>query len=83
LTEEPLTAAEMLERLRALEAEAEQAYERMYGIRADVTARYSDAKEFLYEAITLARRLGLAREVERLSARLDHIKTVFRRQFPI
>ena len=56
----------------------------MYGAQAgsELAARYSDAKEFLHEAIGLARRLGQADEAERLSQRLMEIKTVFRRQFP-
>jgi hypothetical protein len=36
----------------------------------------------LHDAIGLARRLGQADEAERLSRRLDEIKTVFCRQFP-
>ena len=44
-------------------------------------ACYSDAKEFLYDAIGLAQRLGKTSEVERLSGRLAHIKAVFRSQF--
>jgi hypothetical protein len=84
LPEETLTAVEMMERLRFLEAQAEEAYQRMYDARpgADLTACYSDAKEVLYDAIALARRLGLSRDAARLDARLEEIKTVFRRQFP-
>ena len=57
--------------LRWLEAQTEQAYSAMYGgsTRSELAARYSDAKEFLHDAIGLARRLA-------------EIKTVFRRQFP-
>jgi len=71
-------------RLRWLEAQAEQAYSDMYEARAgsDLAARFSDAKEFLHDAIGLAHRLGQAEEAERLSQRLTEIKTVFRRQFP-
>jgi gluconate kinase len=70
------------ERLRWLEAQAEEAYDRMYdaGFRG-ATACYSDAKEFLYDAIGLARQLGKLDEAERLSNRLAHIKAVFRNQF--
>jgi hypothetical protein len=73
-----------MERLRWLEAQAEQAYSAMYEARpgSDLAARYSDAKEFLYDAIGLAHRLGQADEAERLTQRLTEIKTVFRRQFP-
>ena len=84
MIKETLTAQELLERLRFFEAQAEDAYSRMYEAQAgsDLAARYSDAKESLHEAIALARRLGLPRETKRLSARLQEIKTVFRRQFP-
>ena len=73
-----------MERLSFFEAQAEEAYTRMYEARpgSDLAARYSDAKETLHEAINLANRLGLRSESERLSARLEEIKTVFRRQFP-
>ena len=71
-------------RLRWLEAQAEQAYSDMYQARvgSNLAARFSDAKEFLHDAIGLAHRLGQAEEAERLSQRLTEIKTVFRRQFP-
>jgi hypothetical protein len=73
-----------VDRLRWLEARAEQAYSGMYEARggSELAARYSDAKEFLHDAIGLARRLNQPGEAERLSRRLDEIKTVFRRQFP-
>ena len=84
MTKETLTVAEVLERLRFFEAQAEEAYARMYEAKvgSDLAARYSDAKESLHEAIGLARRLGLPRTTKRLSARLEEIKAVFRRQFP-
>jgi hypothetical protein len=84
LVKETVTAAELLERLRFFEAEAEKAYECMYDARpgSDLAACYSDAKEALYEAIGTARRLGLGRETTRLEKRLAEIKTIFRRQFP-
>jgi hypothetical protein len=84
LPEETLSAEEMLKRLRFFEAQAEEAYARMYEAQAgsDLAARYSDAKEALHEAIGLANRLGLRNESKRLAARLEAIKTVFRRQFP-
>ena len=71
-------------RLRWLEAQAERAYGDMYEARpgSELAARYSDAKEFLHDAIGLAHRLGQADEAERLARRLEEIKTVFRRQFP-
>jgi Tfp pilus assembly protein PilF len=70
-------------RLQDLEAQAEAAYTSMYDARAaaDAAARYSDAKEALYDAIRLARRLGKVDVAARLEQRLAHIKAVFRSQF--
>ena len=51
-------------------------------IGADLAACYSDGKEFLHDAIAMARRLGLSRDTALLSTRLEEIKSVFRRQFP-
>ncbi|HLO23433.1 MAG TPA: hypothetical protein VK193_08425 [Methyloceanibacter sp.] len=84
VVKETITAAELLERLRFFEVEAEKAYGRMYDARpgSDLAACYSDAKEALHEAIGFARRLGLSRETERLEKRLSEIKTIFRHQFP-
>ncbi len=74
--------SEGTERLRWLEAQAEEAYDRMYDAGfGGATACYSDAKEFLYDAIGLAQRLGKLDEAERLSSRLAHVKAVFRSQF--
>jgi hypothetical protein len=72
------------DRLRWLEARAGEAYARMYDADSGTpaAAHYSDAKEFLYDAIGLAQRLGKPEEAERLSDRLAHIKAVFRSQFP-
>ena len=60
-----------------------EAYARMYDAEfgTSAAAHYSDAKEFLYDAIGLAQRLGKPEEAERLSHRLAHIKAVFRSQF--
>jgi hypothetical protein len=71
------------ERLRSLEAYAEKAYSEMYdaGNPSGAMAFYSDAKEALYTAIGLARELGKDDAAGRLSARLAHIKAVFRSQF--
>jgi len=70
-------------RLGALEAAAEAAYGRMYDAVSSTSAagHYSDAKEYLSDAIALALELGLAADAERLAARLNHIKAVFRSQF--
>jgi hypothetical protein len=72
-----------VKKLRWLEAQAEQAYCDMYDAQASqLAARYNDAKEFLNDAIGLARRLGQADEAERLAKRLAENKAIFRRQFP-
>jgi hypothetical protein len=70
-------------RLQELEAQAEAAYTEMYDARdaTEAAAHYSNAKEALYDAIGLARRLGKANVATRLEARLAHIKAVFRSQF--
>jgi len=71
------------QRLARLETQAEAAYDKMYDARhsSNAAALYSDAKEALYEAIGLARRLGQDAVASRLEARLAHIKAVFRSQF--
>jgi hypothetical protein len=60
VVEETVTAVELLERLRVFEAEAEEAYGRMYDARigSDLAARYSDTKEAFHEAIAVARASG-------------------------
>jgi hypothetical protein len=70
-------------RLYWLEAQAEEAYSRMYDAEfgTSATGYYSDAKEFLYDAIGLAQRLGMQEKAGRLKQRLAHIKAVFRSQF--
>ena len=67
------------QKLARFEAQAEAAYDATNNTEA--AARYSDAKEALYDAISLARRLGQDAQMTRLEARLDHIKAVFRSQF--
>ena len=71
------------EQLAHLKAMGEKAYDDMYEAHSpsDANARYSDAKECYYDAIGLANRLGLKEESDALSARLAHIKAVFRSQF--
>ena len=63
-----------------MEAEGEAAYKEMYD-SSYPTGSYSRAKDALYAAIALARRLGRQNDVERLEKRLQHIKDVFRHQF--
>ena len=67
----------------AVELIAEEAYARMYDATSptEATARYSDAKEAFYTAIERAQALGDKQRVERLQARLDEVKAIFRSQF--
>lgn len=67
-----------------LYAQSEQAYEKMCDATNSTTAtgNYSSAKEFLHDAISLARRLKRQEAEARLKTRLDHIKAIFRSQFP-
>ena len=71
------------EHLAHLVALGEKAYDQMYEVHDQTSAAacYSDAKEAYYDAIGLARRLGLGDELEKLEKRLEHIKAVYRRQF--
>lgn len=73
----------MIEQMNRLRDFAEKAYDDMYEAHSSTgaTACYSDAKECYYDAIGLARRLGLDKDMETMSARLAHIKEVFRSQF--
>jgi len=72
-----------LEQLKHLKAMGEKAYDDMYDAYppGSAAAYYSDAKECFYDAIGLARRLGLEEETAALEKRLEHIKAVFRSQF--
>ncbi len=72
-----------LERLAFVEQQAEEAYDAMYEAHSPshAAACYSDAKEALYCAITIAQQLRADDAVKRLEARLAHIKAVFRSQF--
>ena len=44
----------------------------------EATGSYANAKDFLTDALALARRLGQSDRVARLEARLAYIKSVFR-----
>ncbi len=74
---------EMLARLERMKAMGEKEYDDMYETHSpsEATSCYSGAKECFYDAINLARRLGLDDEAETLYKRLEHIKAVFRSQF--
>jgi hypothetical protein len=80
---DPTAAMTDEQRLAWFEAQAEQAYDKMYDAThsTDAAARYSDAKDAMSDAIALARRLAQDATVTRLEARLAHIKAVFRSQF--
>jgi UDP-3-O-acyl-N-acetylglucosamine deacetylase len=69
--------------LALLELRGEDAYSRMYDARNNTAAAgcYSEAKDFFRDAIARARTLGRTADVDRLEARLAHIKAVFRSQF--
>lgn len=71
------------DQLARIEAQAEAAYDKMYDAvhPGDAAARYSDTKEALHDAISLAARLGRTQDAARLTARLNHVKAVFRSQF--
>ena len=70
-------------RLASFIQQAEEAYGMMYEATSSslATARYSDAKEALYSAIGIARKLGDQKQAELLDKRLSEIKAVFRSQF--
>lgn len=70
-----------LDQLRGCKAVAEKAYDQMYETHSSPAGLYSDTKEAFYDAIRIARELGLSQEEEELTKRLDHIKAVFRSQF--
>ena len=74
---------DLLAQLESLKAMGEKEYDDMYEAHSSsgATACYSGAKEAFYDAIGLARRLGLDDEAETLYKRLEHIKAVFRSQF--
>ncbi len=68
------------EQLEFLEKKAEEAYDQMYDSSHPMT-EYSDCKDYLRDAIGLARELGLAEKTQQLEERLAHIKAVYRSQF--
>jgi hypothetical protein len=74
---------ELLAQMEHLKSLAEKSYGDMYetGSPSGATGCYSEAKECYYDAIRLARELGLDDEAAALVKRLEHIKEVFRGQF--
>ena len=82
MTEDP-DRQQKFDQLAHLKQLGEKAYDDMYEVHSqhDVNSCYRDAKECFYDAIGLARRLGLNEEMAALEKRLAHIKAVFRSQF--
>ena len=72
-----------LETLARLKAMGEKAYEDMYeaDTQWDVNNFYREAKDHFYDAMQMARELGLAAEAQSLADRLHHIREVYRSQF--
>ncbi len=71
-----------IQRIKALEAYAEKAYDEMYEAKGPAGAGgyFSEVKEVLSEAIRIAREIGLEDEAIRLEKRLDHIRGVYESQ---
>jgi hypothetical protein len=69
--------------LEEFEALVEAAYERMYDARSQTSAAgcYGEAKDAFASAIGIARLQGRFDDLQRLTARLEHVKAVFRSQF--
>ena len=76
---------EMLATFARCQAMGEKAYDEMYDAHSfrDAGDCYREAKDFFYEAISLAGQLGLTDEKESPIKRLEHIKAVFRSQFAV
>ena len=74
---------QQLAQLEHLKKLGEKYYDDMYEAHSqrDASICYSDAKDCFYDAIGLASPMGLKEEEKALSARLAHIKAVFRSQF--
>jgi hypothetical protein len=65
---------------KKLERRGEQIYDEMYETSSPL-GYLSEIKECFAAAIAAAESDGLTDEAQRLRARLDHIATVYRRQF--
>jgi hypothetical protein len=65
---------------KKLERRGEEIYEEMYETSSP-GGYLSEIKECFAAAIVAAEKDGLTDEAQRLQARLDHIVTVYRRQF--
>lgn len=74
-----MPAADEIERNEKL---AEAAYEAMYEARSYAAKDcFDDARSYFTRAIETAKRAELDEEVARLTARLDHIVSVYNSQF--
>jgi len=67
-------------RYKKLERRGEEIYDEMYETSSP-QGYLSEIKECFEAAIAAAESDGFAEEAQRLQARLDHIVTVYRRQF--
>ncbi len=65
---------------KKLERRGEEIYDEMYGTSSP-HGLLSEIKECFEAAIAAAQDHGLTQEAQRLRARLDHIVSVYRRQF--
>ena len=68
--------------LNKLKARAEEIYDEMYqAYRPSAAGAYfSEIKEILFEAINLAKSMGLEDEAMNIGKRLDHIRRVYESQ---
>ena len=68
--------------INKLKARAEEIYEEMYEASGPAGAGgyFSEIKELFYEAIAIAREMGLEDEVKEIDKRLDHIRRVYESQ---
>ena len=68
--------------LNRLKVRAEEIYEEMYEASGPVSAGayFSEVKELLFEAVNLAKKMGLEDEIRDINKRLDHIRKVYESQ---
>ena len=68
--------------LDKLKARAEEIYDEMYEASrpSAAGAYFSEVKEILFEAISLAKSMGLEDEAIHISERLEHIRQVYESQ---
>ena len=68
--------------LNRLKARAEEIYDEMFEVSRPTAAGayFSEVKEILFEAIELAKRIGLENEAINIRKRLEHIRRVYESQ---